>query len=76
MAHGTEDGGVLGSLGSKASQVDEVVRETKIEVISLLNLRDILGGELQAKSFDVGLEMSNFVTANHREHVWGLEQGN
>ena len=65
---------MLGSLGSKTSHVDEVVRETKIEVISLVNLRDILGSELQAKSFNVGLELRNFVTADHWDHVWGLGQ--
>lgn len=72
MAHAAEEGSVLWSFWSNASHVDEVVRETEIEIISLVNLRHVLGSELKAKSFDVGLEIRNFVTADHWEHVWGL----
>ena len=75
VSQATEEGRMLRSLGSKASRVDEVVRETEIEAISFVNIRDILGGELQAKRFHVGLEVSNFVTAYHWEHIWGLAQG-
>jgi len=74
MAHATEERNVLRSFRNNASHVDEVVRETEIEIVSLVNLRHVLGSELKAESVDVGLEIGNFVTADRWEHVWGLRQ--
>ncbi len=74
MAHATEERNVLRSFRNNASHVDEVVRETEIEIISLVDLRHVLGSELKAESVDVGLEIRDFVTADRWEHVWGLGQ--
>lgn len=74
MAHAPQEGNVLRSFRSNASHVDEVVRETEIEIISLVDLRHVLGSELKAESVDVGFEVTDFVTADRWEHVWGLGQ--
>lgn len=75
MAHAREEGDVLRPFGGKASHVDEVVRESQIEIVSFVNLRHVLRGELQAQGFDVGFEIGHAVAADHGEHVRGLERG-
>ena len=74
VAHASEVRNVLRPLGSKASHVDEVVRETEVEIIPLVNLRDVVMRELQAQGFDVGLEIGDVIPTDQGEHVWGLGQ--
>ena len=66
IAQPTEVADVFRSSRGFACHVDDVVREAWIEVIAFLNFRDILRTELQAKSFDIGLEMSYFAAADKR----------
>lgn len=72
MAHAPQKGNVLRSFRNNASQVDEVMREPEIEIISLVDLGHVLGCELEAEGVGVGFEIGHFVAADDWEYVWGL----
>lgn len=73
VAHGAQETDILGALRSVAGQVEEVVREAKVEIVSLLNVGNILSGQLQAESLDIGLEMSDLAATDNGEQIWGLD---
>ncbi len=72
IAQRTEAVDVFRSLRGFPSHVDGVVREAWIELIAFLNLRDILRTELQAKSIEIGPEMSYFAAADKRIRIGRL----
>lgn len=73
MTHGAKEADILGALRSIAGLAEEVVREAKVEIVSLLNVRNILGSQLQAESLDIGLEMSDLTAADDGEQIRSLD---
>lgn len=72
VTHSSEEVDVLGLLGGLSCHVDKVVRESRVEVVALLDVFDVLGGELEAESLDVGFEMVDLGAADERKHVGRL----
>lgn len=72
VTHGAKETDILGALRSRAGEVEEVVREAKVEIVTLLNVGNILGSQLQAECLDIGLEMSDLTATDNGEQIRSL----
>jgi hypothetical protein len=51
---------------------NEVSREPNLEVLNALKILNLLVGQMDRESFDIGLQMLDFTSTNNWEDVWSF----